>query len=316
VSDAPPLAVQLEASRAYLWALAYRLTGCAADADEITQETLARALERPPSGKLRHWLTRVAVNLGRDELRRRRRGYVGEWLPSPVPADEPPSLEPIELHPGAEARYSLLESASVAFLVALEALTPAQRAVLLLRDVFEMSVSEVSRSLGLSEGNVKVIHHRARALMARYDGERQPIDAGLRERTRAVMESFLTALATGDAAAAARLLAPSARAQSDGGGEFVAALLPINGRERVLRFLLGISRKTPVAGYEVRELNGLPALVAEVEQRPARWAPRFVMWTELDGKGRIAWVRLVLATRKLTHVAPLVSASEGRLVGR
>src|SRR5262249_10160619 len=60
VSDAPPLAVQLEASRAYLWALAYRLTGCAADADEITQETLARALEGPPSGKLRHWLTRVA----------------------------------------------------------------------------------------------------------------------------------------------------------------------------------------------------------------------------------------------------------------
>src|SRR5262249_9527858 len=97
VSDAP-LAAQLEASRAYLGALAYRLSGCAADADEITQETLARALERPPSGKLRLWLTRVAVNLGRDELRRRRRGYVGEWLPSPVPTDEPPSFEPIELH--------------------------------------------------------------------------------------------------------------------------------------------------------------------------------------------------------------------------
>ena len=310
-----PLAAELEASRAYLWALAYRLTGCAADADEIAQETLARALERPPSGKLRHWLTRVAVNLGRDELRRRR-SYVGEWLPSPVPTDEPPSLEPIELHPGAEARYSLLESASVAFLVALEALTPAQRAVLLLRDVFEMSVREVSRSLGLSEGNVKVLHHRARAAMARYDGERQPIDAGLRERTRTAMESFLTALATGDTAAATRLLAPNAHAESDGGGEFVAALLPIKGRERVLRFLRGISRKTAVAGYAVRELNGLPALVAEVEQRPPRWAPRFVMWTELDGESRIAHVRLVLATRKLTHVAPLVSAGEGRSMGR
>ena len=271
--------------------------------------------ERPPSGKLRHWLTRVAVNLGRDELRRRR-SYVGEWLPSPVPTDEPPSLEPIELHPGAEARYSLLESASVAFLVALEALTPAQRAVLLLRDVFEMSVREVSRSLGLSEGNVKVLHHRARAAMACYDAERQPIDAGLRERTRAIMETFLTALAAGDAATAARLLAPNARAQSDGGGEFAAALLPIKGRERVLRFLVGISGKTPVAGYAVRELNGLPALVAEVEQRPPRWAPRFVMWTELDREGRIADVRLVLATRKLTHVAPLVSAGEGRSMGK
>jgi RNA polymerase sigma-70 factor, ECF subfamily len=107
VSEAPPLAARLEAARPYLWALAYRLTGCAADADEIAQETLARALERPPAGGLRPWLTRVAVNLGRDELRRRRRGYVGEWLPSPVPSDEPPSVEPIELSPGAEARYSL-----------------------------------------------------------------------------------------------------------------------------------------------------------------------------------------------------------------
>jgi len=96
----------------------------------------------------------------------------------------------------------------------------------------------------------------------------------------------------------------------------VAALLPIKGRERVLRFLLGISRKTAVARYEVRELNGLPALVAEVDHRPAQWAPRFVMWTELDGKGSIACVRLVLATRKLTHVAPLVSAGEERSMGK
>lgn len=302
MSEAPPLAARLEAARPYLWALAYRLTGCAADADEIAQETLARALERPPAGELRPWLTRVAVNLGRDELRRRRRGYVGEWLPSPVPSDEPPSVEPIELSPGAEARYSLLESASVAFLLALEALTPAQRAVLLLRDVFDLSVREVSGSLGIGEGNVKVIHHRARAAMDAYDSRRRPPDAALRQRTSVALEAFLTALAAGDAEAAARLLAPDARTQTDGGGEFVAALREVSGADRVLRFLLKLTQKSVLSRFAFRELNGLPALVAEVAQSPSRWAPRFVLSVEVDAEDRIAQVRIVLATRKLTRV--------------
>lgn len=297
------LADALGRARPWLWALAYRLTGSTADADDVVQETLARTLAAPPRGELRPWLVRVAVNLGRDELRRRRRArYVGPWLPSPLPTDEPPSAEPLDLAPDSEARYSLLESVSVAFLLALEALTPAQRAVLLLRDVFDLSVREVATALGLTEGNIKVVHHRARARMASYEAARLPLDSALRDSTRATLEAFLGSLASGDAEAAARLLAADVRVESDGAGEFVAALRPVVGRERALRFLLALTRKTTLSSSAIRELNGLPALVADVADRPARWAPRLTLAVELDGAGRISAVRIVLAQRKLAAV--------------
>src|SRR5205085_1091374 len=149
--------------RRFLWGLCYRLTGSAADADDLVQETFVRAIERPPERTdepWRPWLVRVALNLGRDLLRRRRRrGYVGPWLPSPIETGDevsPPSVEPV-IAPGhtMEGRYDLLESVSYAFLVALEALTPLQRAVLLLRDVFDYTVAETVDALGSSEANVK-----------------------------------------------------------------------------------------------------------------------------------------------------------------
>ena len=128
--------------RPFLWSLCYRLCGDAADAEDLVQDTFVRALQHPPSrtdAPWRPWLVKVALNLGRDLLRRRRRrGYVGPWLPAPV--DEPPAAEGA----GPGARYDRLESVTVAFLLALEALTPAQRAVLLLRDVFDYSVRETA----------------------------------------------------------------------------------------------------------------------------------------------------------------------------
>jgi RNA polymerase sigma-70 factor (ECF subfamily) len=134
-------------------------------------------LQRPPrdrSRPWRPWLTRVALNVGRDLLRkRRRRRYEGPWLPEILPTGEetsPPSFEPREAGPG--ARYDRLESVSLAFLLALEALTPAQRAVLLLRDVFDYAVRETAEALDLSEANVKTTHLRARRAMEAYDRER------------------------------------------------------------------------------------------------------------------------------------------------
>src|SRR5205807_6487914 len=132
---------------------------------------------------LRPWLVKVALNRARDVLRsRRRQQYTGPWLPSPVEtasdepgtlvhdmASDPPSHEPASL----ENRYELLESVSFAFLIALEALTPTQRAVLLLRDVFDYSVRETASALDLSEANTKTIHHRARQAMSAYDAARQ-----------------------------------------------------------------------------------------------------------------------------------------------
>src|SRR5262249_13064147 len=135
--------------RLFLWGLCYRITGSAADADDVVQDTFVRALqssrERPDDP--RRWLTRIAVNAARDVLRRRkRRAYVGPWLPTPIETasdDVPPSHEPA-LHGEhtLEGRYDLLESVSLAFLQALEALTPTQRAVLLLCDVFDYSAAE------------------------------------------------------------------------------------------------------------------------------------------------------------------------------
>src|SRR5579871_6620215 len=135
-------------------ALAYRMTGSLADAEEITQEAFARALAAPPrAGLTRNWLLAVAANLSRDRLRRRKRAeYLGPWLPSMIEGGtETAANDP-------EQRYGLAESASFAFLVALEPLTSKQRAVLLLRDVFELSVEETAEALGIKTGAARVLH--------------------------------------------------------------------------------------------------------------------------------------------------------------
>jgi RNA polymerase sigma-70 factor (ECF subfamily) len=292
--------------RRFLWGIAYRMTGCAADADDVVQDAFERASMHPPERTdepLRPWLVRVTMNVARDALRRRKQqAYVGPWLPSPI---EDAGLDPATDSPDSpDARYELRESASYAFLIALEALTAPQRAVLLLRDVLDYSVRETARVAGLSEVNVKVIHHRARRAMAGYDASHargSPEGA-----TRAALERFLTALLTQDAAGIEACLAPDARLLSDGGGEYHAALNPVLGPDRIGRFFLGLQRKLGAdARYAVRHLNGLPGIVAEYVTAHAGWGPRFVMRCDVDGSGAIREVHIVVATRKLTAVAPL-----------
>lgn len=299
----------------FLWGLCYRMTGVAADADDLVQETYARALASPPAKQeaLRPWLTRVAVNLARDHLRRRRReGYVGPWLPSPLETGDAAVPEELEAPPGVEARlpgggstegrYELLESVSYAFLLALEALAPKQRAVLLLRDVFDYSVREVAEALHMSEVNVKVVHHRARAAMEAYDRERCLPTRALQERTRAALEGFLGALLSGDVAAAEALLSSDVRALTDGNGQVRAAQVPVVGARRVLTFLQRLMelRGAPTA-FELQMLNGLPALVSVFPEDPrdSKNPTRAVLRVELDADGRIARFHSVLTDRKL-----------------
>ncbi|WP_338872172.1 sigma-70 family RNA polymerase sigma factor [Myxococcus stipitatus] len=296
----------------YLWGLCYRMTGVAADADELVQETFARALTSPPRRQedLRPWLTRVAVNLSRDALRRRRReAYVGPWLPSPLETGEEEEVAPsaeARLPGGGstEGRYELLESVSYAFLLALEALTPKQRAVLLLRDVFDSTVREVADALDMSEVHVKVVHHRARAAMAAYNGARCLPTKELQERTRVALESFLGALVTRDVAAAEALLADDVRALSDGGGEVRAAQVPLVGPRQVMQFLtrLMVLRGPPLS-VELQGLNGLPALAMTfAPDKDPMHATRGVFRVELGADGRIAHIHAVLTTRKLAGV--------------
>jgi RNA polymerase sigma factor (sigma-70 family) len=305
------LAEAFEEHRRLLWGLGYRLTGCAADADDVVQETFLRAVERPPpdtSAPWRPWLVRVAVNLGRDVLRRRRRRrYAGPWLPSPIETEDAETLGAIEatLSTGetTEGRYDLLESVSYAFLLALEALTPRQRAVLLLRDVFDYGGRETADALDTTEGAVKVTLHRARKAMAAYDRDRSRPTAALRERTRRALADMMAALVQGDSRRVEALLAADVRALNDGGGEFVAARKPIVGRERVTRFYEHVARGGAAgARIEVRIVNGLPALVVQ-DPHPRRGvAPVSVTRIDLDADGRVGGVHSIVATRKLTAI--------------
>jgi len=276
------------------------MTGSAADADDLVQETLLRALERGPADSttpLMGWLVKVAVNLSRDHLRRRKREtYRGPWLPSPVRS------EGISTREGdAEARYGALESISSAFLVALEALLPTQRAVVLLCDVLGYSVREAASALERSESNVKTTHHRARAALAKYDASRRPIDAAAKERTQAALGALMLGFAQGDVAALERLLASDVCARNDSGGEFHAAGVPVFGRTRVIKFHLGIQRHS-APRLALCELNGLPALLGEFDEQAPRLAPRFAFQIALDQDGRVCVMDTIVASAKLKHL--------------
>jgi RNA polymerase sigma-70 factor (ECF subfamily) len=282
----------------FVWGLCYRMTGSTSDADDLLQETFARALASPPpdvSAPWRPWLVRVAVNLARDRLRRRKREpYVGPWLPAPVDTGDEAAdgVDP-------EHRYGLLESVTFAFLMACEALTARQRAVLLLRDVLDYSVEETARALALSAANVKTTHHRARAAMDAYDAARRPPTRALQDRTRAALERFAAALASGDAAQVEALLSPTAITINDTAGDYRAALRVVVGSSRVARLYIGLMKKVPPGRLELRTLNGLPALVVEIDDPPPRVAPRLVFRCELGLDGRIDQVHAVLARDKL-----------------
>ncbi|HXG95213.1 MAG TPA: sigma-70 family RNA polymerase sigma factor [Blastocatellia bacterium] len=297
-----------ENDRKLLWALCYRMTGNAADADDIVQETFTKVLSNPPrrmNQPLRPWLIRVAINACRDLLRsRRRRNYTGQWLPSPIATDEdaPASYEP----PAPEtdspaARYEMLESISFAFLLALEALTPTQRAVLLLRDVFDYSIEETA--LDMSESNVKVSLHRARRRMRDYDKNRVLLNTKRSEATRRALEQFLLYLNTRDAAGLERLLTEDVVSISDGGGEVAAGLLPIRGRDKVIRLIRALLEKTsgaPIVSF--RSLNGEPAILFEGINSRATRATRYTLHVEIDDTGRIRKLFTVLAPSKLVAI--------------
>jgi RNA polymerase sigma-70 factor (ECF subfamily) len=285
------------------------MTGNAADADDLVQETFVRAIENPPrrtEEPLRPWLVRVAINLSRDLLRRRkRRGYVGPWLPSPVPTDReqaPASYEPpVPNEDSPAARYELKETISFAFLLALEALTPSQRAVLLLRDVFDHSTSEAARALGMTEANVKVTLLRSRRRMKNYDKGRSTFTPSRMEATRRALEQFLLYLGERDVAGLERLLTEDVVSVSDGGGEVAAAQHPIRGRDKVLRLILGLAAKFGSGPQvAVHILNGSPALVIDVPNAPAGIPSKSVLFCETDDAGRIKRMDTVAAPSKLS----------------
>jgi RNA polymerase sigma-70 factor (ECF subfamily) len=299
--------------RSYLWSVCYRLTGDVQDAEDLVQATFERAMQRPPADRSRPWrpwLTRVASNLAIDLLRRRaQHAYDGPWLPAPV--EELLEVEgwTRDRHGGEtgelELRYGQLESAQLAFLLALEALEPRPRAVLILRDVLGYSGPEVAEFLDLTPANVRVILHRARKTIdeARAAASSDPdLDRRARDqRTREALERFMTAIIARDADALAALLAEDVCTRSDAGGEFLAARNVVRGRASVVALLMGISRVLP-DWAEVRTINGEPGMVAQLGETPLRTARHGVLRVELDASGAIREVQIQLASRKLAAI--------------
>jgi len=305
------------AERGSLWGIAYRLTGTAADADDVVQEAFARAVTAAPqasrsepkaSDGLAPWLVRVVTNLAIDVLRRRkRRRYEGPWLPAPT-EDGGGELGRLAPHAGdshdPEHRYGLSESATFAFLIALEALAPRPRAALLLRDVLGYSARETATALATSEANVRVLHLRGRRALAEYDRDRCVPDAALRARHHEALERLHRCLLAQDTSGLEALFTESVRTVTDANGEYTALAQPMAGRARVARFyqMAALHRETSDARSEIRIVNGLPALLTALHAPVRRQAPRTLLRVELDAGDRIREIQVVLAPRKLAAV--------------
>jgi RNA polymerase sigma-70 factor (TIGR02957 family) len=236
------------AHRNLLFTVAYEMTGSAADAEDVLQETWLRWAEvtHDEVRDARAYLVRVTTRLSLNRLRtvqRQRETYVGPWLPEPL-LTTPDVAEDVEL----------ADSVSVAMLHVLETLTPSERAVFVLREVFDVPYDDIAAAVDRSPAAVRQIAHRARNHVA----ARQPrIVVSLREQ-QAVVERFRQAVSEGDLQSLMDVLAPDVVLVTDGGGKKKAALRPILGRDKVMRFLAGTADSTAVA--EVRTINCGPAL--------------------------------------------------------
>ena len=236
--------------RSLLFTVAYEMLGSAADAEDVVQETwlrwadLDRGEVRDPRAYLVRIVTRQALNRLRT-LERRREEYVGEWLP-----------EPLSTVPDVAEDVELAESVSIAMLTVLETLGPVERAVFVLREVFDVPYDEISEAVGKSSAAVRQIAHRAREHVA----ARRPRMPVSRAEQQAVVERFQTALATGDVQGLLEVLAPDVVLVANGGGVVPAARRPISGPKTVARLLSRFTSAAPGARVGITWLNGAPAL--------------------------------------------------------
>lgn len=273
---------EYEALRPRLLAIAYRMLGSAAEAEDAVQDAWLRwqttdhdAVRDPGA-----WLATTLGRLCIDRLtsaRARRETYPGPWLPEPVVTTEPIDTESI----------------SLGFLVLLERLSPVERAVFLLHKVFDHSHGEIARALGISDAAARQACHRAQV---RIDAERPRFVASRADHER-LLRAFASALTTGDIHGMTALLAEDAVLAADSGGKVRgAARKPVCGGGTVARFLAGVFAKQPLPAefsFEVRDVNGWPALVGRMPDGVV-----FVIAIETDGR-RITAVRNIVNPDKL-----------------
>jgi RNA polymerase sigma-70 factor (TIGR02957 family) len=288
--------------RPLLFSIAYGMTGSVGDAEDIVQDAflgLTRARQAgttiaDPKAYLTTAVTRLGINY-LSSARVRRETYVGDWLPEPVvvPADEPEPAEHAEL----------ADSLSMAFLVLLETLSPVERAVFMLREVFGYGYPEVARITGKTEVNCRQIFARARQRIAAA-GQALHSAPSLVRRAEGeeLARRFFEAAAGGDMDALLGMLAPDVVLQGDGGGKAQAIGKPLAGRQPVLRMLVGMFRRGRTLGTSLRLawVNGQPgAVIYDAEGR-------VINVFALDvAEGMVQAIRAVVNPDKLSHIGPV-----------
>ncbi|MFG2015105.1 RNA polymerase sigma-70 factor [Actinomadura geliboluensis] len=283
-----------EEHRSLLFAVAYRMLGTAADAEDAVQDAWLRwsAADRSGVADPKAYLVRITTNVALDRLRSaqaRRETYVGPWLP-----------EPMLTSPDVAEDAELAESVSMAMLVVLETLSPLERAVFVLKEVFGYPYAEIARALDRSEASVRQLGTRARK---HVQARRPRFEAGGADR-RAVTERFFDAVLGGDINRFMEVLAPDVALWSDGGGKVRAPRRVIFGAEKVARFFSAVSQQTYQGvepadmRFERVELNGEPAVVVS---GPA--GPISAFTADADADGRIQAIHLVANPDKLRALA-------------
>jgi RNA polymerase sigma-70 factor (TIGR02957 family) len=287
----------LDELRPFAFSIAYRMLGSVSEAEDVTQEALLRVHQSLQSGQRiaspRAFVATVTTRLAIDELRSarvRREQYVGEWLPEPIITDG-------QDDPAKHAETA--DSLSLAMLVLLESLSPEQRAVLLLHDVFDYPYPEIAGIVGKSEDNVRQLASRAR----RYVGERRPRFRTTREQREELTHRFFEAAEQGDLAGLEALLAHDVELTGDGGGKAPALARTLHGRNRVARALVNWFRRADrLPGLSIRlvEVNGDPGALYLDDQG------RLISVLALDiADGEIRGIRGVVNPDKLRHLGPV-----------
>jgi RNA polymerase sigma-70 factor (ECF subfamily) len=285
---------QFQSHRPALFAIAYRMLGSATDAEDVLQDAWLRfSAARPEDVRsAKAFLTTIVTRLCLDRLksaRATREEYVGPWLPEPIATSER----------GPERSLAQAESVTLAFMVLLETLTPEERAVFLLREVFEYEYAEIADMLDLSSANCRQLFHRAKERLA----ERKPrFRAGVDEK-RPLVERFVHAFSAGNEEELTSVLAADVGFWSDGGGKVLAAKRPVFGREAVARMLVGFRRSAPATGVDLRsvrleivEVNDEPAMLIRIDGHLDS------VYTMTVEDGAITAMRVVRNPDKLTYI--------------
>lgn len=248
------LAVEHDGLRPLMFSIAYRMLGSVSEAEDVVQDSFLRMHRSVAEGteldSPEAFATTVTTRVALDTLRSarvRRESYIGTWLPEPLLADDSDPAHQIEQD----------ETVSVAFLVVLERLSPVERAVFLLREVFAYEYSEIATIIGKSEANCRQVLVRAKRHL---DAERPKLAHA--ERQDELADAFFSALLEGDLESLEQLLAKDAAAYGDGGGKAPARRQPVHGGVAVARFILGLARQRDRIGVHIlrTHANGQPAL--------------------------------------------------------